>query len=42
MAFGFHGAGKARGDLESAAYRMICEQLQELRNAGSRLETQFF
>jgi hypothetical protein len=28
--------------LESAAYRQICEHLQESRNAGSRPEAPFF
>jgi hypothetical protein len=30
MACGFHGAGKALGVLESAAYRKICEHLQNV------------
>jgi len=33
---------KACGDLESAAYRLICEHLQEPRNAGSRPKVPLF
>jgi hypothetical protein len=42
MAFGFHGAGKACGALESAAYSAICEHLQKPHNAGLRREAWFF
>jgi hypothetical protein len=42
MAFGFHGAGKACGVLETAAYSTIGEHLQKPHNDGSRPQTQFF